>query len=242
MERIRVLLADSDARFVEHVCRFVKNFPDIEIVACESNGNDALRKIRSEELDAVLFDLVLPSLDGLTLLRTVNTFCNAPAMICCTRFYSDVALDALRTNGAAYVIFKPVELHTLHPTIVSCARLHVKMRRVHSALGEVDSPDSKTLMHIRNYIVSLGIPSTLIGCSYLAEAVRLARIDLSLTKNLSRGLYLEISRNMNTTPGRIERSIRTAISAAYENGGLDGYLINCPSNKEFIHFILRTMD
>lgn len=242
MEKIKLLIVDTDTRFVDQVCRFLKNFPDIQVSGCEQNGQDALRIIRNTHPDAVLFDLLLPGLDGISLLRNVSDMHNAPAMICCTRFYSDVALEAMRTFGASYLLFKPVELHALHPAIVSCAELHRKMRRLSPAVHGEQLDYTHHSVHIRNYIVSLGVPSKLIGCSYLAEAVRLAREDASLTRNLSKGLYLEISRSMNTTPSRIERCIRNAISIAFQSGGLDGKMINCPSNKEFINYILRTID
>lgn len=242
MEKIRLLLADPDLRFVELVSRFLSNFPDIEIIACKDNGNEALSCIRSSHPDAVLFDLVLPGLDGISLLRKVNALSNSPVMICCTRFYSDVALEAMRTFGASYLLYKPVELQSLHPAIISCTELHRKMRRMTHDLAETDQNDAHTTAYIRNYIVSLGIPSKLIGCSYLTEAIRLARSDSTLVRNLSKGLYLEISRSMDTTPSRIERCIRNAISIAYQSGGLDGKLPTCPSNKEFINFVIRSMD
>ena len=242
MEKIRLLLADPDLRFVELVSRFLSNFPDIEIISCKDNGNEALSCIRSSHPDAVLFDLVLPGLDGISLLRKVNVLSNSPVMICCTRFYSDVALEAMRTFGASYLLYKPVELQSLHPAIISCTELHRKMRRMTHDLAETDQNDAHTTAYIRNYIVSLGIPSKLIGCSYLTEAVRLAKLDSTLMRNLSRGLYLEISRNLNSTPCRIERSMRSAISIAYHRGGLDRKMSNCPSNKEFLNYVLNNIE
>lgn len=242
MNKIKLLMADSDTHFTELAQRFLQNFPDIEIAGVESDGQDALRNIRALHPDAVLFDLVLPGMDGIALLRSVNALSNPPAMICCTRFYSDVALEAMRTYGAAYVMFKPVELQALHPAIVSCTQLHMKMRSMNRSVEAAEQDNTRSVARIRNYIVSLGVPSKLIGCSYLTEAVRLAGNDLTLTRNLSKGLYLEISRSMNTSPTRIERCIRNAISAAYQNGGLEGKMVTCPSNKEFINFLLRTID
>lgn len=239
MDKVKLMIVDSDTAFTETLCRFLKNYPDIEIVGCESNGREGMQKIRRLHPDAVLFDLLLPEIDGISLLRSVNEQPHPPAMICCTRFYSDVALEAMRNYGAAYLMFKPIELHSLRPAIVSCANLHRKMKRLKRHFDEEEMTGNQK---IRNYIVSLGIPTKLIGCSYLAEAVRLAQADITLTRNLSKGLYLEISRIMNTTPTRIERSIRTAISIAFQNGGMEGKMITCPSNKEFINYVLRTID
>lgn len=242
MEKIKLLIVDQDNQFSDQARRFLENYPDIELIGIDHNGHDALRNIRALHPDTVLFNLVLPGVDGIALLRKVNEMISPPTMICCTRFYSDVALEALRDYGAAYVMFKPVELQALHPAILSCTRLHQKVKQINRAADSQEAGDQISSSRIRNYIVSLGIPSKLIGCTYLTEAVRLARTDISLTRNLSKGLYLEISRSMNSSPTRIERCIRNAISVAYQSGSLESKMPACPSNKEFINYLLRTFE
>ena len=242
MDKVRILIADSDAQFTQRVTAHLQSFPDIELIGVEATGQDALRRLRSARVDLLLFDLILPGLDGISLLRCANELRNPPATLCCTRFYSDVAMEAARNYGASYVIFKPLDLTSLHASIITCAQTHKNISELRRR-SISDAADNTMLgAQIRNFIVSLGVPSKLIGCGYLAEAVRLAREDVSLTRNLSRGIYLEISRSMNTTPTRIERCIRNAISMAYQTGGLDTRLSACPSNKEFINYILRNLD
>ena len=242
MDKIRLAIADADAQFTEQLCRFFKIYADIEIVAVEHNGQDALQQVKRLRPDVVMFDLVLPGLDGISLLRAINDLSDPPATICCTRFYSDVALEATRVYGASYLLYKPIELHTLHPVIVSCTTMHRDMKRLSSSISLENADRTRVDAHIHNYLVSLGIPSKLIGCRYLTEGVRLARQDGTLLRNLSRGLYLEISRNMNTTPSRIERSMRNAINVAYHSGGLDRKLPHCPSNKEFLNYVLGNIE
>lgn len=242
MDTIKLLLADPDPRFAELVSRFIIRYPDIEFLGNKENGNDAYSIIRTVHPDAVIFDLVLPGLDGLSLLSKVRTLPNPPTMICCSRFVSDVSLEAMRKFDADYLLYKPVELQSIHPAVRSCTELHRKMRRTNRALLEDFEAETHAAASIRNYLVTLGVPARLIGCAYLAEAIRLARNDISLIRNLSKGLYLEIARSMHTTPTRIERSIRNAISVAYHTGGLDANMRTCPSNKEFINYIIRNMD
>ena len=242
MEKLKLLIVDADEHFSALVGHYLSNFPDLELLGQVSSGREALRRMRAERPDAVLFDLVLPELDGISLLRRAMELPSPPAMICCTRFYSDVAQEAARTYGASYLLFKPVELKTLHPAISACAKLHRSVRQTNRSAMEADSDSGVHYAHIRNQLVSLGIPSKLVGCGYLAEAVRLAASDISLTRNLSKGLYLEIARSMNTTPARVERCIRNAISVAHQSGSFEGRLLSCPSNKEFINYVLRGMD
>ncbi|MBQ8506013.1 MAG: response regulator [Clostridia bacterium] len=238
MNKIRLLIADSDVRLTEQIASCLNSYADIEVVATEQNGRDALKRIRSLRPDAVLFELLLPGLDGLSLLRSIREMDDTPATICCTSMYSDVSVEAARLCGISYLVYKPFEPRSLHPILVSCTDIHRNLKRLnHEAFAGNNDPEAQSAF-IRNYIVSLGVPTKLIGCSYLTEAVRLARIDGSLLRNLSKGLYLEIARSMDTTPSRIERCIRTAISDAYHNSDLCSRMPTCPTNKEFINYIL----
>ncbi len=242
MDKLKVLIIDPDDHFSDLAGHFLAKFPDLELLTRERNGRDGLRRIRAELPDVVLFDLLLSELDGLSLLRQAMELSSPPSMICCTRFYSEVALEAIRTYGASLMLFKPVDLQSLRPAIVDCARLQRTVRQFRRSALEFDADGDRQIARIRNRLVALGVPSKLAGCNYLTEGVRLAISDVALTRNLSKGLYLEISRSMDTTPARVERCIRNAISVAYQSGGLEGKMLTCPSNKEFIHYVLHDLD
>ena len=164
-----------------------------------------------------------------------------PVIICYTHFYSQVMMESARRNGAAYIMFKPVDYASLHSAIIECHESSQRLRQIERATAETMVDAVQQSLHIRNFIISVGIPPKLIGCAYLTEAVRLAQQDVTLMRNLSKGLYLEIAQSMNSTPVRIERSIRTAISAAYNSGALRYKMPSCPSNKEFIDCVLRDL-
>lgn len=237
MEKIKLVIVDSDAEFTQRAEQMLQGREDIELAAIASDGLTGLETVRKLHPDAVLFDLVLPGLDGMSLLKDILTMRKAPMTVCCTQFYSSVGLEAVRSSGASYFLFKPIEYRSLHDTIKGCYAAYKQLQQTNS-IG-IDERRGNSL-EIHNYLVSLGIPPKLIGCIYLTEAVRLAIEDLSLIQNLSKGLYLEIARTMNTTPVCVERCIRNAITSAYQNGRLNERMMTCPSNKEFINFVLRT--
>ena len=238
--KLRVLIADSDQHFSAQLARHLNSFSDMEVIAIEQDGHAALKRILSAQPDIFFFDLVLPGMDGLSLLHEISGMDVAPATIGCTRLYSDVSVEAARSFGISYLMYKPVDVHSLHSVLVSCADIH--RRLVQQSRYEEENLDlSEQAAETRNYLVSLGIPTKMVGCSYLVEAIRLARGDATLMRNLSKGLYLEIARCMDSTPSRIERCIRNAIEHAYRSGELRSRMKNCPSNKEFINYILRNI-
>ena len=239
MDKIRLLIADADAMFVQQVKKVLEGRGDLEIVGICADGSSAVEQMHKLHPNVVLFDLILPGMDGLSLLKECGICKTLPMAICCTQFYSPVSIEACRQLGASYFLYKPVDFRSLYDTLLGC---HSAYQQLQQAKREELETYGGNALAIRNYLVTLGIPSRLIGCSYLAEAVRLALQDISLTQNLSKGLYLEISRIMDTTPSCIERCIRNAIGTAYQSGRLNGRMMTCPSNKEFINYVLRTFE
>jgi len=241
MEKIKLLIADYDIHFTDYAVSALKIYPEIEITAVTSNGLDALQKMKHTKIDVLLFDLLLPGLDGISLLKSINEVKNPPVTICCTRFYSEIAMEAVLSYGASYILYKPVDAHALYTAIVSSTRMQQKLRHVKNTMIAASEDNDRMRMYIRNYIITLGISSKLLGCTYLTESILLSKNDMMLTRNLSRGLYLEISRLMHTTPSCVERSIRSAISSAYSSHKLPSCFLQCPSNKEFIRYILQNL-
>lgn len=241
MELIRLAIVDMNAQDTDNAVRYLSACPDIEIVICEADAQTALERLKRTKTDVLLLDPVQRGIDGLTLMREVNRLKDPPIIVCWTHFYSQVMLDSTRHNGASYFMFKPVDYASTYNAITECHQSGQRIRRIERATAEVTVDAAQRSLYIRNYITSVGIPSKLIGCAYLAEGIRLAQQDSTLMRNLSKGLYLEIARSMNSTPVRIERSIRTAINAAYKSGTLRYKTPSCPSNKEFIDFVLRDL-
>lgn len=237
---MKLLLADADVRFTDLVDQHMRQYEDMEVFVAHS-GTDALRKIRSEHMDAVLMNMALPGIDGITMLRSIRALKDPPVTICCSSFYSDVMFEAACAFGAAFTLYKPVDPNSLHDLLVSCLEMHSNIRRIMQAVIREDASASSQNAYIRNCLVGLGVPTKLVGCTYLAEAVRLARKDGNLMRNLSKGLYMEVARRMNTTPVCVERSMRSAINAAYRSPELRSRMPSCPSNRDFICYVLQIL-
>src|SRR5690348_6259936 len=63
---IRVLLADDDRDFVESLRELIDRQPELEVVGAVGNGLEAIEKTDELEPDAVVIDLHMPLLDGVT--------------------------------------------------------------------------------------------------------------------------------------------------------------------------------
>ncbi len=70
---IRVLIADSQPIVLEGLRSVLSQYPHIQVIGEALDGVEAIDKVVQLEPDVVLLDLRLPRVDGLTVLRSVQT-------------------------------------------------------------------------------------------------------------------------------------------------------------------------
>lgn len=81
---------------------------------------------------------------------------------------------------------------------------------------------------IQEILLSIGIPPNIYGYAYITYAVELLLKDSEYQHYVTKGLYVDIARKYRTTPSRVERAIRHAISVSWLHG-----------NADLIHHIFR---
>ena len=65
-----IMIVEDDERLADLTCEYLQsNGLDVSVV---SDGEEAIRRIRSEQPDLVVLDLMLPGADGLTVCREVR--------------------------------------------------------------------------------------------------------------------------------------------------------------------------
>lgn len=107
------------------------------------------------------------------------------------------------------------------------------------ALGPMDTEDM-----IRQVLLEVGAPDHLAGHPYVVQGVLLVLENWEYMNNVMSGLYPRLAELFDSTPSRIERSIRHVIEVAWSRGDLDvleryfGNTVSAskgkPTNSEFM--------
>lgn len=242
MSRVTLYIADMDVRFTSSVRSAVAGHPGIAVVGCADDGRKALEGIRRLMPDVLLTDLSLPGLDGIALLRETRRLQKPPAVIVCTRFYSDASIECSCRFGASFFLCKPVETATLPGLILECARNGICAAPQTATEPSEDALRARRAMVARALLSSLGMPARLTGSACVIETVMDLQGDRLLFRNLSKGLYARLAERMNSTVSRVERALRCAIAVAYERGTLSRHFPARPSNRQFLEFVLREVE
>lgn len=112
-KNIRLLLLDDHALFRESVARLLQAEPGFEVVADCSSGTEALRIIKSREIDVVLLDLDLGGESGADFLESLRAEHFKGKILLVTAGVSESDVPTLIRKGISGVFMKhgyPAEL------------------------------------------------------------------------------------------------------------------------------------
>ncbi len=106
MEKIKVLLVDDQVLFVKSLKIVLEaNTKDIEVVGIAYNGREALQILETTEVNIILLDIRMPSLDGVKTTKIVNELYPHIKIIILTTFDDDdYVYDALKNGAVGYLL------------------------------------------------------------------------------------------------------------------------------------------
>lgn len=99
-------------------------------------------------------------------------------------------------------------------------------------------------VRISRLLSEVGVPTNLLGYSYLHTALSMLLADASLSRCISRSLYPVVAGAHGATASGVERAIRHAIAQTFARGGAERYrealgrlassVADRPTNAEFL--------
>ncbi|MBE5958040.1 MAG: sporulation transcription factor Spo0A [Lachnospiraceae bacterium] len=255
MDIISVILIDDNTKVTENMKAIIEKDNTINLLGTASNGEEGLKMIKDTNPDVVVLDLIMPKIDGLTLMNKINNdieIHKKPFFIVTSAISNDVVLTDSFNNGAGYYMLKPFDDELIIDRIHRAKEnAHRKNKEVKKIIGAYE--DKKEYMEknieadVTSIIHDVGVPAHIKGYQYLREAIILSVNDNEMVNSITKILYPSIAKKFQTTPSRVERAIRHAIEVAWSRGKMEtiddlfGYTINIekgkPTNSEFIALI-----
>ena len=255
MREVNVAIADDNERILDMLGEIIEQDHDLNLIGKANNGEDMYRLIKEKEPDVVLLDLIMPKLDGLSVMEKINAddqITKRPEFIIVTAVGQErITEDAFR-KGASYYVMKPFH----NDMILSRIKDAGKGERRNSSEAIPGStvqkkPEYNLETRVTDMIHEIGIPAHIKGYHYLRDAIIMAVDDMDVLNAITKVLYPTITKMHQTTASRVERAIRHAIEVAWSRGKLDtldelfGYTVSNgkgkPTNSEFIALIADTI-
>ena len=110
MSEINVAIADDNERILDVLGEMIQNDRELNLVGKANNGEDAYLMIKDKQPDVVLLDLIMPKMDGLTVMDLVNhnqDLKKQPSFIIITAVGQERITEDAFKKGANFYILKP---------------------------------------------------------------------------------------------------------------------------------------
>ncbi|MCX7714461.1 MAG: sporulation transcription factor Spo0A [Clostridia bacterium] len=250
---INVLIADDFQNFSDELSEHLDTQKDISVIARAYDGLEAYQKIIELKPDVVILDLFMPKLDGISVLKKLNSASieKRPVCIITSVSSSSSIMNTAISLGAAYYILKPIVEYDLFTDLIrnfAFSRRNIEMDtsvKPQTTTTKTKNFDLETL--VTNFIHELGVPAHIKGYQYVRTAIMMVAQNMEMINFITKQLYPTIAKQYATTASRVERAIRHSIEVAWSRGKPEtmheifGYTIHTgkgkPTNSEFIAMV-----
>ena len=143
-----MLVADNSEFAKNNLRDFLESSEGIQLINVVDNGKDAYHFIMDEAPDIVLIDVILPVMDGFTVIEKVNankSIKKKPSFIIISSMGNQSMVEYACKLGVLYYMMKPYNLDSMLHRIFQTASSHMEAER-----------DTKKLL---NYITKLLYPT-----------------------------------------------------------------------------------
>lgn len=227
MDPVRVVLAEDDpkqrAQLVEGLC----SQSGLQIVGVARDGLEALRLVKLKRPQVLVCDMVMPHIDGFAVLEKIGRMdpLRQPKVIALTALSRDDFITRALHLGVSYYMVKPVNITFLTQQIMELAG-----RSETAALPAPPPPalppqsDAETTeAMVAALLLQIGMPAHINGYKFTRQAVLMVLDQPELLSGITRMLYPAVASCFDTTPSRVERSIRHAIGLTWARGGENAF-------------------
>jgi two-component system, response regulator, stage 0 sporulation protein A len=256
-DKISILIADDNIEYCNLLIEDFSRFEGICVMGFARDGIETVEMILRLEPDVVVLDIFMPNLDGIGVLESTSIMQmkNKPSFIVLSAIGQDIFIYKAIALGAEYYVVKPFNTDVLVERIKQvykdkCIARDLDIRdksKIAPEKTDKSSSTSKIEIEVTNLLHNAGIPPHICGYQYLREAILMSVDASSVFNSVTKIIYPDIAVKYNTTPRKVERSIRCAIEYACNKGRISfndersEILINFgrgkPTNSQFISTI-----
>ena len=234
---INLLMVDNDESAIKEVKQYFSSISSINVKTICKDGKEACEEINKngKEYDVILLNPVLPSVDGIGVLKTIEDNNINSKVIIYADYNNPNMVKSMYQYDITFYLLKSINMDILKERIEDSVEINYQ---------KYEFIDNSINKKISKLLHDLGMPSHIKGYQYIRDAIILMHNDPNYFGGITKQLYPEIAKMYDTTSSRVERAIRHAIEVSWSRGDYDlmdeifGHSVDFdrakPTNSEFL--------
>lgn len=211
----KVLIADGSDDFLLAMSQALQQ--RCQVFCCQ-DGIQALALLRRESFGLLILDLMLPGLDGITLLETAAAEGICPVILATTPLLNPYVLQTSERLHFGYLIRKPCDANAVAARAEDLLKMYAPAET---------SQDGRYFLS--RLLLELGLSTKHDGYDYLMEAI--PSYAANSAQAFTKELYPAIGKQFRRSGDSVERSIRSALDAAWKVGNPELWQLYFPNSS-----------
>lgn len=213
---LKILIADSGQEFC---CALTKELQaEYQVMTCR-DGNAAWELLHSFMPDLLVIDLMLPGLDGVSLLQMAQQEHIELRVLATSSLVNQYVVAMMERYQVGYLMSKPCGCGAV------CMRARDLLTRKLGS-GMVQAKEDM----VSAKLMELGFSVKLRGFPCIVDAVCL--MSRNLAQSVTKEIYPEVCKHMGSSPQQVERVIRNAINCAWKKRNVAQWRRYFPENSD----------
>lgn len=210
---IQFLIVDDNHELCDILQSYFELIDDINLCGIAYNGEEALQKIAHLQPDVIFLDIIMPQLDGLSVLEQLQSKPpeHFPKIIVGSAIGQEIITNRALALGANYYMIKPIQLPDLENRVRLIGQPQIKTKHPEPEV-EFDLPST-----IAKYLMDLHMPTHILGYQYCIRAISIL-VQENRRCPLAKYVYRQIADENETSIPCVESAIRKAIGSTSLHG------------------------
>lgn len=128
LKKLNVLYVEDEADILKQTKMILDDF--VNVVYTANNGEDALEIVKTQKVDVIITDILMPKLTGIELLKELRQNNNFTPAIITTAFAEvEYLLDAIKLKVDGYIL-KPINMKELLSSLYAVALPNIQKQEI----------------------------------------------------------------------------------------------------------------
>jgi two-component system response regulator (stage 0 sporulation protein A) len=118
-----VLIADADFVYAKQISHALEENGKFQVIDIALNGKQAVRMVEERHPDILVLDILLPELDGLSVLEKISSATPLPIIIATSLILSNYVAVSIMGLGVRQLIKKPCDVASVAESVERACRI-----------------------------------------------------------------------------------------------------------------------